>query len=474
MSLDIKRPNINKTKKKMGFIVKMQLHNNNNNNRGGGNNKRNLFVFVFFRKYYRWILWFFLSLYLFTSYFAGDQSSPSSTSVTTRLLSNHKTSSSLPSRALIESSAISTTSIGIFSGMKIYVYDLPARFNVDWVTQSDRCSSHLFASEVAIHRALLSDSSSFVRTLDPEEADFFFVPVYVSCNFSTINGFPSLSHARSLLSSAVDFISDQHPFWNRTQGSDHVFVASHDFGACFHAMEDMAIEEGIPEFMKNSIILQTFGVNYKHPCQEAEHVVIPPYIPPESVQRAIDRAPANGRRDIWAFFRGKMEVNPKNISGHFYSKGVRTAILKKYGGRRRFYLNRHRFAGYRSEIVRSVFCLCPLGWAPWSPRLVESAVLGCVPVVIADGIQLPFSETVRWPDISLTVAEKDVKNLRRILEHVAVTNLSVMQRNLREPELKRALLYNVPMKEGDATWHILEALRRKLDRSYRRSRVSSQ
>lgn len=155
-------------------------------------------------------------------------------------------------------------------------------------------------------------------------------------------------------------------------------------------------------------------------------------------------------------------------------RGVRTAILKKYGGRRRFYLNRHRFAGYRSEIVRSVFCLCPLGWAPWSPRLVESAVLGCVPVVIADGIQLPFAETVRWPEISLTVAEKDVRNLRKILEHVAATNLSVIQRNLREPEFKRALLYNVPMKEGDATWHILEGLWRKLDRSYKRSRVLSQ
>ncbi|KAG2299918.1 hypothetical protein Bca4012_011484 [Brassica carinata] len=465
MSLDIKRPSINKTKKKTGFIVKMQLNNNNNRS---GHNKRNLF-FVFFTNYYKWVLWLFLSLYFFTSYFAGDQPSPSTT--TTSLLSTHQTtSSSLPSRALIESSAI--VKPGLLSGMKIYVYDLPARFNADWVTASDRCASHLFAAEVAIHRALLSDSS--VRTLEPEEADFFFVPVYVSCNFSTANGFPSLSHARSLISSAVDFLSGQYPFWNRTRGSDHVFVASHDFGACFHAMEDMAIEEGIPEFMKNSIILQTFGVEYKHPCQEAEHVVIPPYIPPESVQRAIDRAPANGRRDIWAFFRGKMEVNPKNISGRFYSKGVRTAILKKYGGRRRFHLNRHRFAGYRSEIVRSVFCLCPLGWAPWSPRLVESAVLGCVPVVIADGIRLPFAETVRWSEISLTVAEKDVKNLRKILERVAATNLSVIQRNLREPALKRALLYNVPMREGDATWHVLEALRRKLHRSYRMSRVLGQ
>lgn len=255
MSLDIKRPNINKTKKKTGFVVKMQL-NNNNNNRGG--NKRNIFVFFFFRNYYTWILWFFLSFYFFTTYFAGeDQSSPS-----IHLLSNHKTSSSLPSRALIESSAIKTTSIGknrffisslfqiihfsskfdfffwflikgMFSGMKIYVYDLPASYNDDWVKASDRCATHLFAAEVAIHRALLS---SVFRTLDPEEADYFFVPVYVSCNFSTSNGFPSLSHARSLLRSAVDLLSVRYPFWNRTQGSDHVFVASHDFGACFHAM----------------------------------------------------------------------------------------------------------------------------------------------------------------------------------------------------------------------------------------------
>lgn len=72
--------------------------------------------------------------------------------------------------------------------------------------------------------------------------------------------------------------------------------------------------------MKKSIILQTFGVNYDHPCQDVEHVVIPPYIPPESVRRTLQASPENGGRDIWAFFRGKMEVHPKNISGRFYSK----------------------------------------------------------------------------------------------------------------------------------------------------------
>ncbi|KAL7218945.1 hypothetical protein ACSBR2_012084 [Camellia fascicularis] len=80
--------------------------------------------------------------------------------------------------------------------MKVYVYDLPSKYN------------SLFASEVAIHRALVD---SDVRTLDPWEVDFFFVLVYVSCNFSTINGFPAIGHARSLISSVVQLISSELP-----------------------------------------------------------------------------------------------------------------------------------------------------------------------------------------------------------------------------------------------------------------------
>lgn len=82
----------------------------------------------------------------------------------------------------------------------------------------------------------------------------------------------------------------------------------------------MAIADGVPKFLKNSIVLQTFEVKYKHPCQEVEHVVIPPYISPESVRSTLQKSPLTYRRDIFAFFRGKMEVNPKNVSGRFYSK----------------------------------------------------------------------------------------------------------------------------------------------------------
>ncbi|XP_038893720.1 probable glucuronoxylan glucuronosyltransferase F8H [Benincasa hispida] len=440
---------ISRTSKKKRFLKNLNIINNHRNNS----------LIICFKSSKYLLLCSCFSFYFFTS-FLLTYNNPNPN------LIHHLSNSKLfPSKALAEKSNFDYGHP--IKDLKVYVYDLTPDFNVDWLSDG-RCGSHLFASEVAIHRALLT---SHVRSLDPYEADFFFVPVYVSCNFSSLNGFPAIAHAPSLLASAVDVISSQFPFWNRSRGSDHVFVASHDFGACFHAMEDMAMANGIPQFLKNSIILQTFGVKYKHPCQDVENILIPPYIAPESMESAV----VDGRRrDIFVFFRGKMEVNPKNVSGRFYGKRVRTAIWKKFHRDRRFYLRRHRFAGYWSEVGRSVFCLCPLGWAPWSPRLVESVALGCVPVIIADGIRLPFSAAVDWPGISLTVAEKDVGKLGKILERVAATNLTAIQNNLWDPKNRRALLFHNPIQPQDATWQVIDALAKKLDRSFRSSRVLNQ
>ncbi|KAE8655281.1 putative glucuronoxylan glucuronosyltransferase IRX7 [Hibiscus syriacus] len=455
MASEMQKP----TKKNRGFYIKMRILH-----RG-----RQLEKSLFF-KYYQWILWFSFTLYFLTSFFIPNKPIP--------LSKTHVYGSkfSLVSRVLFESVNKTSQQSNLknpatLKDLKIYIYELPSEYNENWLSNK-RCSNQLFASEVAIHRALLNAYE--FRTFDPDEADFFFVPVYVSCNFSIVNGFPDIGHAHSLLFSAIQYVSSNYPFWNNSNGSDHIFVASHDYGACFHAMEDRAIDNGIPEFLKNSIILQTFGVNYKHPCQDVENVLIPPYISPESIGKTLEKAPLTGNRDIMVFFRGKMEVHPKNVSGNFYSKRVRTEIWRRYKGDKRFYLRRHRFAGYQSEILRSVFCLCPLGWAPWSPRLVESVALGCVPVIIADDIRLPFPSVVKWAEISLTVAERDVGKLGHILEHVAATNLSTIQKNLWDPTVKRALLFNDYMQEGDATWQVLISLYNKLDRSYRRSRVCSQ
>ena len=56
---------------------------------------------------------------------------------------------------------------------------------------------------------------------------------------------------------------------------------------------------------------------------------------------------------------------------------------------------------YVDTMSRSLFCLCPLGFAVWSPRIYESVIMGCIPVIIGDGIRLPFDWELDWRDFSV-------------------------------------------------------------------------
>lgn len=113
------------------------------------------------------------------------------------------------------------------------------------------------------------------------------------------------------------------------------------------------------------------------------------------------------------------------------------------------------------------FCLCPLGWAPWSPRLVEAVIFGCIPVIIADDIVLPFADAIPWEEIGVYIPEKDVPNLDTILTNISPEVILKKQRLLANPSMKQAMLFPQPAQPGDAFHQILNGLARKLphDRS---------
>ena len=117
------------------------------------------------------------------------------------------------------------------SRMKVYIYDLPPRFNHDAVYRDVRCLSSMFALEIHMHLFLLSSSS--IRTLDPDKADWFYTPVYTNCEL-TDTGLPLIDNMTDTMINAIHYIASHWPYWNRTDGADHFFVVPHDFGACFH------------------------------------------------------------------------------------------------------------------------------------------------------------------------------------------------------------------------------------------------
>lgn len=55
-----------------------------------------------------------------------------------------------------------------------------------------------------------------------------------------------------------------------------------------------------------------------------------------------------------------------------------------------------------------------LGWAPWSPRLVEAMVFGCIPVIIADDSILPFTDAIPWEENGVFLNKKNVLDFDKL------------------------------------------------------------
>ncbi|GFH09433.1 EGF-like domain-containing protein, partial [Haematococcus lacustris] len=86
------------------------------------------------------------------------------------------------------------------------------------------------------------------RTFDPEEADYFYMPIYTSCFIYPIHCWadgpwwhspsgPRVMHVANMLLEARDWVRSHFPWWNRRGGRDHIFLMTHDEGACYAPIE---------------------------------------------------------------------------------------------------------------------------------------------------------------------------------------------------------------------------------------------
>lgn len=90
-----------------------------------------------------------------------------------------------------------------------------------------------------------------------------------------------------------------------------------------------------------------------------------------------------------------------------------------------------RTVSYNQHMKLSKYCICAMGYEVNSPRIVEAIYNDCVPVIIADNFVLPFSEVLDWEAFSVTVPEKDMPRLKRVLMEIPEMRYREMQGRLK-------------------------------------------
>lgn len=121
---------------------------------------------------------------------------------------------------------------------------------------SCRFEDNLYGAEAALHELFLDSPH---RVDDPAIADFFFVPMYHFCFISRLQQ-PTPGHSQELFSQTrgagcksggshadavfqhlftpmLRHITHDYPWWNRSNGADHIVPFLHDEGACYAPKE---------------------------------------------------------------------------------------------------------------------------------------------------------------------------------------------------------------------------------------------
>eukprot|EP00850_Spirogloea_muscicola_P019513 SM000192S04908 [mRNA] locus=s192:268840:274943:+ [translate_table: standard] len=309
----------------------------------------------------------------------------------------------------------------------------------------------LYGLEVLVTEGLLASEH---RTLNAEEADYFYVPVMGGCAQGRADDSPrfDMQHrynnsrpwlAAEIYREAYEHIQSNYSYWNRSQGRDHIWVFSWDEGACY-----------APQAIWSSIMLSHWGntgsahpgvtsaywwdrwdvmppsLRGDHPCYDpSKDVVLPAWKAPifiKASQRQWER-PLSERPTLF-YFAGDLgfRYQPGRPDPR-YSMGIRPRVAELFGSvpDKNGSLGSLAEAGvvvatghtqdYDKQLSSSRFC----GVFPgdgFSARMEDAVMHGCIPVIVQDGIHLPFENFLDYASFSVRIAEADIPKLVTILK----------------------------------------------------------
>jgi len=281
---------------------------------------------------------------------------------------------------------------------KVYVYDTDEVPELEMLLEgASYCKGNQWAAEVVIHQFLLQ---SKVLTSDPTEADFFFVPQYSSCLMFTAakDGF------REVQSDALfRKIINRLPYFAKTNGRNHIFVFSggHGVDGPFASWR---------KYIKDSIFIMIEPElwNHYHTQTEGSYNIHKDILIPGRIMFEMVNA-ITGYSNLWLgedreFLADFVGWNrPLHISDDG-SKSPREVLLSMADNPN---LHIRQDVPFDESLIgssSSSFCFIPRGFSAWTSRIFRVLFANCIPVILNDRLEIPFSEllpvhewTIKWP-----------------------------------------------------------------------------
>ncbi|PXF45194.1 putative glucuronosyltransferase [Gracilariopsis chorda] len=322
-------------------------------------------------------------------------------------------------------STVLTSALKHSSDVRVYVYNLPPKYNTLQVAKSHQkpapirdpyCDLNFYSAEVTLHRALLKSNA---RTLDPNRADFFYVPIYVTCFL--INNHPNnLTKTGMFFDEAMLHVTRKYPFFNASQGRDHVYTFTQGFGA--------RLAGDNWRKWRNGIFLTHNGDFNSEEFVPRKDIVIPPdlshYITPVYSNNTERRPQGLDQRLFLAHFGGQaFSSSIADHRGSNYSGGVRQFLANDMYRTLGFRITGTRSEDYLHDMTNSMFCLAPEGWHPWSPRPYYGLLLGCVPVVLSERQELAFEDEIPYDDLVIWIRPEHVFSINTVLRSIPAQDI---------------------------------------------------
>ncbi|KAE8713294.1 Exostosin family protein [Hibiscus syriacus] len=253
--------------------------------------------------------------------------------------------------------------------MKIYIYphdkDDPY---ANILLPADYDPKGHYASELYFKKVI---AGSHFITQNPSEADLFFMPFsIVEMRHDPRIGPEGM---RSFIKQYIYNISQTYPYWNRTDGADHFYVACHSIGR-FAMDEVFEAKFNVIQVVCSSSYFVAGYVPHKDASMPQ---IWPRQGNPPDV--------ASLKRKQLAFFAGTI------------NSPARVALLKVWGNDTAIFAHFGRLGTPDDEqLLDAKFCLHVKGFEVNTARVADAIYYGCVPVILANHYDLPFTDTLNW------------------------------------------------------------------------------